>query len=171
MGDSIYPIAKAGRIPLALRSKILMATDNAQCSQYGAADCREKYGEMLALEFEQPPVFGAVHHLTVICYNIQHPDSFTDEALAWMRSALRSVVEDNLSGPELLKRARGSFGGDFKVKRRDARARDRHASVPCIPERARWSMTVADVRTASPEVYTGDIRAWAKSILKDLEAE
>ncbi len=88
----------------------------------GAIGCREKYGEMLALEFEQPSVFGAVHHLTVICYNIQHPDSFTDEALAWMRSALRAIVEESLSGPELLKRTRGMFRGDARVKRRRRRA-------------------------------------------------
>jgi len=95
-----------------------------------------------------------------------------------MRSALRAIVEENLSGQDLLKRARGSFSGDFKVKRRDARARDRHAGVPCIPdavpctpERTRWSMTVADVRTDSPEVYTGDIKAWAKSILDDIEKD
>jgi Family of unknown function (DUF5946) len=145
-----------------------MAPDRSACRQCSATGCKEKYGEMLALEFEQPSVFGAVHHLTVICYNIQHPDAFTDEALAWMRTSLRDIVEKGLSGPELLKRAQGPFSGDFKVKRRDARARDRPDAVPYMPVRTRWSMTVADVCTASPEVYTGDIKAWAKSILKDL---
>jgi hypothetical protein len=132
------------------------------CPQCGAIGCADKYGEMLALEFEQPAIFGAVHHITVVCHNVQHPDTFSDEAQTWMLTALRDMVEKDLSGPELLKRARGMPGGDFKVRRRDARAR--------APGRTEWSMTVADVRTDSPEVYTGDIRAWAKSTLKDLDA-
>ena len=130
----------------------------------GTIGCQEKYGEMLALEFEQPTVFGAVHHLTVICYNIQHPDPFTDEALTWMRSALRAIVEEALSRPELLKRAQGSF------RRRFQGQTSRRTRASALAG-ARWSMTVADVRTASPGVYTGDIKAWAKSILNDLEKE
>ncbi len=78
----------------------------AHCEQCGAIGCRERYGEILALEFEQPAVFGAVHHITVNCYNIQHPDTFTDEALAWMRSSLRAITAKGLSGPDLLKLAR-----------------------------------------------------------------
>jgi hypothetical protein len=130
------------------------------CPQCGAVGCKEKYGTMLALEFEQPTVFGAVHHITVVCYNLQHPDTFSDEALAWMRSSLRDIIDDNLSGPDLLKRARGSFGGNARVKRVGARG-EGHA-------RARWSMTAADVRTSVPAVYVEDVRAWAASILKDL---
>lgn len=100
---------------------------------------REEVGEMLALEFEQPAVFGAVHHITVNCNNIRHPDVFADEAVAWMKAAIRDIVEKGLSGPELLKRARGMSGGDFKVKYHGMRAR--------VPAQARRSMTVADVRT------------------------
>ncbi len=39
------------------------------------------------------------------------------------------------------------------------------------PGRTRWSMTVTDIRTDSPEAYVKDIKAWAKSILKDLDAK
>jgi hypothetical protein len=140
---------------------MIRESDRAACPQCGAIDCFEKYGEMLALEFEQPAVFGAVHHITVNCYNLQHSDTFSDEALTWMRTALRDTVENDLSGPELLKRARGMHGGDFQVRRRDARAR--------APWPTAWSMTVADVRTDSPGAYTRDIMAWARSILKDLD--
>jgi hypothetical protein len=134
-----------------------------KCPQCGAIGCKEKYGEILALEFEQPMVFGAVHHITVICYNLQHPDTFSDEALAWMRSQLHDIVEKGLTGPELLKRVRGTFSGHARVKRRNAPAER--------PTPARWSMTVAEVRTDSPEVYVKDIKIWAKSILKDLDAK
>ena len=116
---------------------------------------------MLALEFEQPAVFGAVHHITVICYNIQHPDAFSEEALEWMRSSLRAIVEENLSGPDLLKRTRKTFPGAVPVKRR----------TPPVekPPGIMWSMTVLDVRTDSPDAYIEDIKAWAKSVLSDLD--
>jgi hypothetical protein len=35
--------------------------DRAVCPQCGAIGCRDKYGEILALEFEQPAVFWAMH--------------------------------------------------------------------------------------------------------------
>jgi hypothetical protein len=132
----------------------------AVCLQCGAIGCKDKYGEMLALEFEQPTIFGAVHHITVNCYNLQHPAEFSDEALAWMKEALHDIVEHDLPGPALLKRARSTFGGDYRVRRNDTRAR--------APARTRWSMTVADVRTDSPEIYVENVRTWAASILEDL---
>jgi hypothetical protein len=141
----------------------MTVNDNEACPYCGAIGCKEKYGEMLALEFEQPAVFGKVHHITVTCYNLQHPDTFSDEALAWMQSSLCAIVEEDLSGPELLKRARGNFRGDARVKCRGAPAK--------TPARAKWSMTVMDVRTGSPEVYVEDVRAWAASILADLDEQ
>lgn len=138
-------------------------TGDSACPQCGAIGCEEKYGEILALEFEQPAVFGAVHHITVNCYNLQHPDAFSDEALEWMRSALHAIVEEGISGPELLKLARKTFRGDVPVKRRTALSR--------APQRTKWSMILTDVRTDGPEVYFGDIKLWAMSILKDLDGE
>jgi len=133
----------------------------AHCEQCGAFGCRDKYGEILALEYESPGVFGAVHHITVTCYNLQHPDTFTDEALTWMRSSLRAIVEESLSGPDLLKRARRTFRGNVPIKRR---------TVPSVtPPGTKWSMTVKDIRTGDPEEYVEDIKAWATSILKDLK--
>jgi hypothetical protein len=123
--------------------------------------CFGKYGEILALEFESPAVFGAVHHITVNCYNIQHPDEFTTEAQEWMLSALRDVIEKGLTPAELLERARKSSGQCLKMRRETVSA----TPVRRIP----WSMTVLHIRTDSPEVYTGDIMAWAKSILNDLD--
>ena len=133
------------------------------CPECGATGCRERFGEMLALEFEDPAVFGAVHHITVICYNLQHPATFTDEAIAWMRSSLRAIIVDGLSPAELRKQARKNTKGGVQVKR--------HTEPRGEPSRTRWSMTAADVRMDDPEVYREDIVAWAKSILKDLNIE
>jgi hypothetical protein len=113
---------------------------------------------MLALEFQDPTVFGAVHHVTVICYNLQHPGPFSDEALDWMRSTLRAIVEEGLSPAELRERSKKRFKGQVKVLRK----------TPNVPRKVEWSMTVLDVRTGDPETYVNDVMAWARSILNDL---
>ena len=128
------------------------------CPECGATGCRDKFESMLALEFEDPEVFGAVHHVTVICFNLQHPAAFSDEALEWMRSTLRAVVEEGLAPDELRERSQKQFKGQVRVL----------SKAPKAPKIAEWSMTAADVRTDSPDVYVNDIMAWAKSILKDL---
>jgi hypothetical protein len=98
-------------------------SQHAHCIQCGAVGCKEKCGEMLAPEFEQPAVFGTVHHLTIICYNIQHPDEFTDEALEWMRSSLRTIVSEGLSPQEFRERAgKNVEAGKLKVRRHAAPA-------------------------------------------------
>lgn len=118
---------------------------------------------MLALEFQDPTIFGAVHHITVTCYNLQHPDFFSEEALAWMRSSLRAVIEDGLSSAELLKRARTMPVNGMKVRRRTSPVRTR--------ARTQWSMTVMDIRTDGASVYTKDIMSWAKSIMEDIDSQ
>jgi hypothetical protein len=136
---------------------------NMACPECGATGCRDRFEEMLALEFEDPAIFGAVHHITVICFNIQHPATFTEESLAWMRSSLRAIIVDGLSPAELRKLARKTTKGGVQIKR--------HTKPPEEPSRTHWSMTAADIRTGDPEVYREDIVAWAKSILKDLNIE
>jgi hypothetical protein len=137
--------------------------DPSVCPECGAAACREKYGKMLALEFEDPAIFGTVHHITVTCYNLQHPGVFTDEAIAWMRSSLRVIIVDGLSAKELRERARKMSGEGIKIKR--------HAEPREEPARVHWSMTVTDIRTDNPEAYHEDIIKWARSILKNLNVE
>lgn len=129
------------------------------CPECGALSCRDKFESMLALEFEDPAVFGAVHHVTVICYNLQHPVAFSEEALEWMRSTLRSIVEEGLTPAQIRERSQKQFKGQVKVL----------SKSPKAPRKAEWSMTATDVRTDSPEVYVNDVMAWARSILDDIE--
>lgn len=131
------------------------------CPECGATGCREKFESMLALEFEDPEVFGAVHHITVICFNLQHPSAFSEEALAWMRSTLRAIVEEGLTPAELRERSKKQFNGRVNVLSKEQKA----------PEQAEWSMTVMDVRTDGPEVYVEDVMAWAKAVINDIRAQ
>ena len=131
------------------------------CPECGATGCRDRFGELLALEFEDPTVFGAVHHITVICFNIQHPGEFTEESMTWMKSSLRAIIVDGLSPTELRKQVRKRTKGGVRVKR--------HTELSEEPVKVHWSMTVSDVRTNDPVIYVKDVMAWAKSILNDLE--
>ena len=146
-----------------------MSQDNlSHCPRCGAVPrdgktCKDKYGEILALEFEDPAVFGAVHHITVLCHNLQHSDYFSEESLAWMRSTLRSVIVDGMTPDEVLKLARNGVAEGRKVRRR--------TPVESPTPSVKWSMTVMDVRMDSAETYIADIRAWAESILKDLDVK
>jgi hypothetical protein len=131
------------------------------CPECGASGCREKFETMLALEFENPEVFGAVHHVTVICYNLQHPSAFSDEALAWMRSTLRALVEEGLSPAELRERSKKQFKGQVTVL----------SKTPKATRQIRWSMTVINVHIDTPENYVSDIMVWAKSILGEISKD
>ncbi|HWQ20563.1 MAG TPA: DUF5946 family protein [Methanotrichaceae archaeon] len=143
----------------------MSSIDQLACPECGASaihgkTCHEKFEEILALEYGSPAIFGAVHHITVICYNLQHPDSFTEEALAWMQSSLRSIIEEGLTPAELRERAGKKFKGSASVKR--------HTSQAETDRRTQWSLTVLDIRTDDPQKYIEDITAWARSMLNDL---
>jgi hypothetical protein len=136
-----------------------------RCPECGAPDkdgksCREQYEAMLAYEYENPESYGAAHHLTVACYNLQHPSGFTAPALAWLRSSLTAAMDAGQSSQEWLVRARAQFQGKNKVKV------VRSPSEPVIG--AAWSMTAADVSLGGPSEYLAGIHAWARSILADL---
>ena len=43
-----------------------------------SSGCWKAYGELLAREYENPMLFGAVHRLTVDAYALQHPGDPSD---------------------------------------------------------------------------------------------
>ena len=134
--------------------------DLSLCPECGAPEgaCKEKFESMLALEFEDPTVFGIVHHITVICFNLQHPASFSEEARSWMCSTLHAAIVEGLSPLELRERSRKQFNGKVKVL----------SKTPHTFQRVKWSMNIMAVRTDSPDVYVNDVKAWAQSILDDI---
>jgi hypothetical protein len=124
--------------------------------------CWHVFGELLAREFEDTEPLN-VHHLTVLCYMLQHPSFYSDEAYDWAITALRSAVRDGVAPVELRRRAEQYFksGAKIKVTRRDQGATARPAR--------RWSMTVADAVGESVEGHNERVRAWAEAVLADLE--
>ena len=66
------------------------------CPECGAADnlCQSRFDEFLVLEFTDPG-YGAVHHLTVTAYMLQHSSKLTREGWLHERELLREFLVEN----------------------------------------------------------------------------
>lgn len=134
-----------------------------RCPTCGAAwsagaTCRDCFDALLAFENERPPAFGAVHHLTVACYFLQHPAGYAVHTLDMWRELLADSLDGRASPRELQARFARRFGGANRV-------RDPHAVLPDWWP-STWPMTVCDVLDAasplpSTETYVERARAWA----------
>jgi Family of unknown function (DUF5946) len=142
------------------------------CAQCGAADsggqtCRSRLDTLLSIELEFPPAFGAVHHLTVACYSLQHPAGYVGAALAMWRQMLAQSLDGLATTKGLLREARRRFEGPARVREKNA------VPPPWWP--TTWPLTTADAlpRVGEPATAQGHIdrvRRWAASIRATLDA-
>ena len=124
--------------------------------------CQTRFNEFLALEFTDAG-YGAVHHLTVTAYMIQHSSKLTREGWLHERELLREFLVENKPPAFIRKQNRDlvdSGKRTFKIKSRDGK--------PVI-NKSSWTKTILDVRTENAEAYCVDINAWAKAVLEDAE--
>ena len=124
------------------------------------ATCRAQFDFLLGREFEDAAL-RAVHHLTVLCYTLQHPVEFdaSPEGHAGAWALLREAVAEDLSASELRRRNRARLRGSDRPRMRN-RGR-RHAPLPAAPA---WTITVSDVVNGPEDEYAGRVRAWAKAL-------
>ena len=66
------------------------------CPECGAPDllCKTRFDEFLVLEFTDAG-YGAVHHLTVTAYMLQHSSQLTREGWLHERELLREFLVEN----------------------------------------------------------------------------
>ena len=144
-----------------------MSTPSAPvCSLCGAAprdgrSCREQFRALLALEYEDPATYGVVHHLTVLCYLLQHPYSYSDEALDWVWTALEGSVTQGWTADDLRRRARQLVDAGTSGRGNNQPAHDR--------QQIAWPVTVADVFRDDPRGHRERVWTWARSILAHRE--
>jgi len=134
------------------------------CPECGAADllCQTRFDEFLILEFTDPG-YGAVHHLTVATYMIQHSSNMTREGWLFERNLLREFLVENKPRAYIREQNKDvvdSGKRTFKIKSK--------TGLPVIDKSA-WTKTILDVRAENAEVYCEDINAWARSVLKESE--
>jgi len=134
------------------------------CPECGASDslCQTRFDEFLVLEFTDAG-YGAVHHLTVAAYMLQHSSKLTREGWFFERDLLREFLVENKSPSFISKQNKDlvdSGKRKFKIKSRD--------SLPVI-NKTTWTKTILDVRMENAEDYCEDVTAWARSVLEDVE--
>jgi hypothetical protein len=135
------------------------------CPECGVIDnlCHSRFDEFLVLEFTDPG-YGAVHHLTVTAYMVQHSSKLTREGWLFERNLLREFLVENKPPAYIRKQNKevvDSGKRNFKIKSRDGK--------PVIGKTT-WSKTILDVRAENAEVYCEDISAWARSVLEEAES-
>lgn len=135
------------------------------CPECGAPEtlCQMRFDEFLALEFTNAG-YGAIHHLTVTAYMVQHSSKLTREGWLHERELLREFLVENKPSAFIRKQNRDlvdSGKRTFKIKSRDGK--------PVI-NKTSWTKTILDVHTENAEVYCADVSAWARAALEDAEA-
>lgn len=137
------------------------------CPECGAAwadgrTCRDAFDQMLAWEFEDPGGAGAVHHLTVLCYHLQHPSLYTPEGLAWARAGLKAFVAEGVSPQEMRRRSRRALDSGTRTWQ----VTGAPASYALQP---RWTLTVVDAGAGDKAGHCARVEAWARSVHTALE--
>jgi len=138
-----------------------------RCPQCGAEyaageDCGNRFNLCLAKEYENPSAYGAVHHLTVICYMLQH-NVYSHEGWLGARELLRQFMQQGITPSESRKHTCNELDGERRKWNVTKGARfPKFGSIS-------WTRTVADVRLDSPETYCADVRLWATSVLAETE--
>ena len=134
------------------------------CPECGAPEtlCQMRFDEFLILEFTDSG-YGAVHHLTVTAYMLQHSSRLTREGWLHERELLREFLVENKSPAFIRKQNKDlvdSGKRTFKIKSRDRK--------PVI-NKSTWTKTILDVRAENAEVYCADVSAWARSVLVEAQ--
>ena len=135
-----------------------------KCFECGAPDelCQTRFDEFLILEFTDAD-YGAVHHLTVAAYMVQHSSKLTREGWLFERELLREFLIERKAPAYVRKENKDvvdSGKRKFKIKSK--------TGLPVIDKTA-WRKTILDVRTENAEMYCEDVTAWARSVLEESE--
>ena len=134
------------------------------CPECGAPEnlCQTRFDECLALEFTDA-AYGAVHHLTVTAYMLQHSSKLTREGWLHERELLNEFLVENKPPAFIRKQNKDlvdSGKRTFKIKSTDGK--------PVISKTS-WTKTILDIRMKNARDYCEDVNAWAKSVLEDAE--
>ena len=134
------------------------------CPECGApaGECESRYHECLVKEFSEPG-YGAVHHLTVSAYMLQHSSRLTREGWLYERELLREFLVEKKSPAFIRKQNRDVLDSgkrNFRIKPK--------TGEPVIVK-IMWTKTILDIRAEDATVYCADVREWASNVLKNIE--
>ncbi len=140
------------------------------CPECGAAwrdetTCQDHFHQLLFWEDEKPANWE-VHHLTVLCYHLQHPSLYAAAGLQSAKGLLVRFIEEGISPQTIRTQMRDQVDSGRRKFKITATAESQGAYDQPIA----WSMTAADVVAAGIERYVERVNAWARATLDDLRA-
>jgi hypothetical protein len=141
---------------------------NQVCPDCGAVltngqPCETHFHQMLFWENEDPANWR-VHHLTVLCYYLQHPALYSPEGLEHGRHLLKRFIEDGESPEQMRQETKGSAASNnrnWKIKG----TADSHGAynTPIM-----WQMNAADIVAGGIANYYQNVKRWAATVHKQL---
>ena len=141
-----------------------------RCAECGAdlngKACLEYFNKMLAWDFADFAGVGQVHHLTVLCYYLQHPGKYSTEGLKKAIGILKDVLEGNLTDKDLYREESEVFSSSKRTWKVSGTPENHGVYSPKV----KWTLTVSDVVQGGLEKYPENVRKWAQLIYKDLKA-
>lgn len=141
-----------------------------QCPECGAAwgdgsICETHFHQMLLWEWEDAGLF-VVHHLMVLCYQIQHPRLYSPDGLALAKNLLIDFLENGLT----TERARAVNRIMLDSGNRQIKIKGTVEAAGTHTHPFEWSMTATDVVSNGKERYIESVETWAQSVLDNLRA-
>ncbi len=118
---------------------------------------------MLFWEAEDPSL-GEVHHLTVLCYYLQHPSLYSSEGLEAAKGLLQEFVGGGATPAELRMRSHTLLDSG----KRNWKIKGKPGLCGTYDPPILWKMTAADVVAGGRERYCDNVRAWAQSVFEAL---
>ena len=149
---------------------ILLSMNENLCNECGGKlfdgkVCRDYFEEMIIWDFEDFMGAGTVHHLTVLCYNLQHPKSYSKRGLQDAKEFLIEFVLKKAPFEEHDLRNRERLSSNVRDWKIAATPEDYGAYDP-VPD---WNMHVPEVAIPGKEGYEARVQAWTESVYKDLK--
>lgn len=127
--------------------------------------CSEYFDQMIAWDFSDFTSVGKFHHLTVLCYYLQHPTHYSQEGLNEAVRILQAVVENKLSDKDLYKMESERFSSH----KRSWSITGSKGTYGNYSREINWSMTVFNVVKDGITKYPERIQRWADTIYSDLK--
>lgn len=127
--------------------------------------CETHFHQMLFWEAEFPEL-GAVHHLMVASYNVQHPHVYSPQTLKHAHQLLVDFLERGLTPQQVRARDRDKVDSGKRQHKITGTAESHGAYQHPVA----WTMTAADVTAGGAEHYCERVEQWARSIIASLRA-
>ena len=165
MSSAIVIQAPPKAVKVVATDDTLTVEQSQKCPQCGAevplgGQCRNRFDLCLAYEYENPTTFGAVHHLTVACYMLQH-NAYSRNVWLAAREMVTQFIYQGITPADVRKKNRKRLDSGQRNWR--VTKGEKLSEFDAIV----WSRTIADVRLDDPEIYCVDVRRWAISVLED----